>query len=167
MLALGTLLVAGVCGGSLYTGLQKYRSQRSKRHSFLVDASNRGILSMTAPDSVTRDASIIGLTSATSLVHVQLGLTGGPLLQVLNGVGYAGLLAGIYVFPQLEAGHEIRDTLMAYTGITFAAYFLIWGTAGLTFPVGIVTKIIEALLIAALWLDRKARPGDLEAVLVK
>jgi hypothetical protein len=99
---------------------------------------------------------IIGLTVATAIIHLALGLFSDPLniLFVLNGVGYLALLAGFYFLPQLTSQRSlIRWVLIGYTAVTVVLYFVfnwpdVWG------PMGIITKVIELALIAMLWMEK-------------
>jgi len=107
---------------------------------------------------------VIGLGSATALVHLWLGVTsfGNPLMTttlsvlfVLNGFGYFTLLAWIFWadFPiKLEDPAMPHFLLMIYAAITLVAYFII-GEPGL---LGYVTKTIEVLLIAATYWHLRA-----------
>lgn len=108
----------------------------------------------------TRYAVII-LTVITALIHLFLGiadLTSGAasfgLIFVLNGLGYLALLAALYFVPQLAGMRStIRWVLLGFTAVTFVLYFVfnwpnVWG------PVGLFDKIVELLLIIALWMDR-------------
>jgi hypothetical protein len=99
---------------------------------------------------ITREVLIISLTSATAIMHLALGT---PLF-VLNGMGYAGLLAAHYLAPPQETYRQYtRGALFGYTGFTVVAYFAVRGAAGFTSPVGVANKLIELGLLSVLWQD--------------
>ncbi|MBK7893730.1 MAG: hypothetical protein IPJ90_02290 [Anaerolineaceae bacterium] len=53
-----------------------------------------------------RQKAIVGLTVATALIHIVLGvMAGGTFLIIflLNGLGYLALLAALYFLPQFAA----------------------------------------------------------------
>jgi hypothetical protein len=100
---------------------------------------------------------IVGLTLATAVIHLLLGLgvIGDPFpLFILNALGYLVLLVALYFIPQLAGKRAlVRWLLLAYTALTFILYFAfnwpdIWG------PLGLIDKLIELILIVLLWLDR-------------
>lgn len=117
-----------------------------------VTKAEDGTVELAAPTNaeITRDVLIISLTGATAIIHLTLGT---PLF-ILNGVGYAGLLAAHYLVPQDETYRQYtRGALFGYTGFTVAAYFVLRGAGGLVDTVGIVNKLIELGLLAVLWQD--------------
>lgn len=102
---------------------------------------------------------IMGLTAATGIIHLGLGL--GDLgnffgwLMLLNGLGYFGLLAAYFfdlpLWPFKRA--QTRSFLMAFAAVTILAYLAInLNNLG---ALGIITKLIEAALIFLLWKDAK------------
>jgi len=104
----------------------------------------------------TRRYLIIILTVATGLIHlVLLGfLFDGPQwLFILNGLGYLALIAALYFLPQFAGMRSlIRWVLIAYAAITVIAYFVmnwpnVWN------PLGVITKVIEIVLIILLLMD--------------
>ena len=103
---------------------------------------------------ITRDVLIITLTGTTAIIHLTLGSS----LFVLNGVGYAGLLAAHYLVPPRETYRQYtRDALLGYTGFTFVAYFLVNGVPGaFTSVTGVVCKLVELGVLNVLWKDRQA-----------
>lgn len=100
---------------------------------------------------------IVGLAIATGLIHlIPLGIFGNAPLFILNGLGYLALVAAVYLPLRFLAGYRslARWVLMGYTAVTLVLYFVmnwpdIWG------PLGIITKIIEIVLIVLLWIDRE------------
>lgn len=110
-----------------------------------------------------REVLVISLTSATAILHLTLGTK----LFVLNGVGYAGLLALHYLAPQSETYRQYtRSALFGYTGVTTLGYFIVNGVGSFTNPVGIANKLIELGLLAVLWQDQKeaSRSAQVETV---
>lgn len=106
---------------------------------------------------------IVVLASATSLIHLVLGIAqlggGEPLLPVsfiLNGLGYLGLVIALYFLPQFSQRRDLlRWALMALAAVTIALYFVFNGMDGFRSPVGLLTKTIELLLIVLLLIDRR------------
>lgn len=98
---------------------------------------------------------IIILTFATAINHLDLGLQSLDILFVLNGLGYAGLLALLYLpFDFLTPARPyFRWTLIGYTALTIVAYFYIHGLR-LDTTIAILTKVIEVLLIILLLWER-------------
>lgn len=105
----------------------------------------------------SRQKAIVGLTVATALIHIVLGImSGGTFLIIflLNGLGYLALLAGLYFLPQFAAQRSmVRWALLAFTAVTFILYFAfnwpdVWS------PMGLVDKAIELILIILLWQEK-------------
>lgn len=96
-------------------------------------------------------AAIVGLTLATSYIHLGLG----GLLFTLNGLGYAGLAALIVIgaaapFPIVERFSWMpRLALVGYTLATIAGYLVM----GPYFTLGFIAKGIEVALLAVLAVD--------------
>ena len=96
-------------------------------------------------------AAIVGLTLATSYIHLGLG----GLLFTLNGLGYAGLAALIVIgaaapFPIVERFSWMpRLALMGYTLATIVGYLVM----GPYFMLGFIAKGIEVALISLLVVD--------------
>ena len=111
--------------------------------------------------------SIIGLTVATALIHfvlavIQLsqGMMGGVMF-VLNGAGYLALMA-VYLkwvnLPFLKGREAL--VLYGYLGfilVTIIGYFAVNGGASFANPLGVADKVIEVLLMAALWMHARTR----------
>ena len=99
---------------------------------------------------------VIGLTIATAIIHLIVGvlnLPNGGALFVLNGIGYVVLLAALYFLPQLAGRRsQVLWAFIGYTAVTFILYFVFNGTDWS--PIGIVDKIIELVLIVLLWMER-------------
>lgn len=101
---------------------------------------------------------IIVLTLATGLIHlVALGLRFSDVLFILNGLGYLGLLAAIFLPLDFLDGLRgyARWALLAFTVITIIAYFVVnpepWTSA-----LGLITKAIEVVLAILLFVDGRS-----------
>lgn len=95
---------------------------------------------------------IILLTVATAVIHLALGISFGDTLFILNGIGFLGLLAMLYL-PQLRAYQNYtRWALIAFAAVTILAWVVITGF-DLTSTVGVFTKLIEIALIVCLFLE--------------
>jgi hypothetical protein len=104
---------------------------------------------------------IIILTLITALVHFYLNFNTGTFvfqpIFTLNALGYLALLVALFWPPAFLAGMlKGRETLLhyvfiGYTAVTIVAYFAINGAGGFTNVIGLGTKVVEALLIFALW----------------
>lgn len=101
---------------------------------------------------------IIILTLATAAIHIWLAFQfpSPDVIFILNGLGYVGLLAALFLpIPQL-AGYRgiVRWVLIGYTALTVVLYFAINGF--FFFPVGYADKAIEVVLIALLLIEGRA-----------
>jgi hypothetical protein len=104
---------------------------------------------------------IIILALATAAIHLFLGLSqlgGGDLLLpisfILNGLAYLALVLALYFLPGLHRFRSLLQWLLiALSVATIALYFYFNGIAGLSSPLGLVTKGIELALIVALVFD--------------
>jgi len=166
------------------TGVACYGGVRLLRHRsqyIRTRAANRAKASASQPDTSAEDDSTAGkapdqpkhivqaliandelrtiasltLGSATALTHIALGLQLSSPLFLLNGAGYAVLLAGRYGIPAL-APHRttMHDLLTSYTATTLVLYVLQRGMAGLIAPIGTINKLVELSLLGLLLLDR-------------
>jgi hypothetical protein len=95
---------------------------------------------------------IIVLTIATAIVHLSLLFP--DVLFILNGLGYLGLLAALYLPISLLADRRnmVRWALMGYTTLTI----ILWVIIGSRITIAYVDKVIEVVLIVLLWLDGRA-----------
>lgn len=104
-----------------------------------------------------RQKAIVGLTVATALIHIVLGvISGGTFLIIflLNGLGYLALLAALYFLPQFAAQRSmVRWALLAFTAVTFILYFA-FNASNPWNPMGLVDKAIELILIILLWQEK-------------
>lgn len=118
-------------------------------------------MTATGPPAIAVRVGIIILTIATALIHFRQAFlfpTPDPLF-LLNGVGYIGLLAALYLpIPKL-AGYKkvIRLVLIGYTALTIILWFVITGGYGAS--IAYADKVIEAVLIALLLLEARGRTG--------
>ncbi len=105
----------------------------------------------------TKQWGIVGLTVATALIHIVLALRSEGFFLVvflLNGLGYLGLLAGLYFVPQLQGQRAlVRWALLAFTAVTFVLYF-IFNWPDVRNALGLVDKAIELVLIILLWQEQ-------------
>lgn len=105
----------------------------------------------------SRQKAIVGLTVATALIHIVLGImSGGTFLIIflLNGLGYLALLAALYFLPQFAAQRSmVRWALLAFTAVTFILYFA-FNASNPWNPMGLVDKAIELILIILLWQEK-------------
>ncbi len=101
---------------------------------------------------------VILFTLITAFIHILIGFPGIPFgldtLLLLNGIGYLVLLWLWLNPPAALSRGLVTWVFMAYTAVTIIAYFAVWGADGLRSPVGMLTKVDEALLIAALFKSR-------------
>jgi hypothetical protein len=106
--------------------------------------------SSTQANTVIR-ASIIMLTLATALIHLQLNFPD-PVF-IMNGLGYLGLLAALYLpLPQLSRYRNLtRWVLIGFTALTI----FLWVLFGARIFIGYIDKVIEVALIALLLLDAR------------
>lgn len=96
---------------------------------------------------------IIVLTIATAAIHFFVAYIFPSMrtLFILNGLGYLALLAA-YFLPQLRnARNLVRWALIAFTAVTIVGYFVVNGVK--MDPLGLITKLIEVVLIFLLWKD--------------
>jgi hypothetical protein len=103
-------------------------------------------------------AGIIILTIATALIHFTRNFPD-PMF-ILNGLGYVGLLAALYLPLPIARDHRrtVRYILMGYTALTI----LLWVVMGAREPIGYIDKIIEVALLGLLWLEAsQTRPVGL------
>lgn len=96
-------------------------------------------------------AGIIALTLATALIHISL-LFPDPVF-IMNGLGYLGLLGGLYLpLPQLARWRGlIRWGLIGFTALTI----VLWLAFGSRIPIAYVDKAIELALIALLLIEAR------------
>jgi hypothetical protein len=106
--------------------------------------------SRTSTDNALR-AGIVLLTLGAALIHLQLAFPD-PMF-ILNGLGYLGLLAALYLpIPQIaHYRNVVRWVLIGYTALTLFLWILI----GARIPIGYTAAAIEVTLIALLLLEAR------------
>jgi len=110
----------------------------------------------------TLRVAIIALTLITAAIHFYLNFnTGAFVFQpafTLNALGYLGLLVAFFKFaplPFLEGrGKLLWYAYMGFTALTIVAYFAVNGAKSFFNPVGMIDKIVEVILLAALWMHK-------------
>ncbi len=104
---------------------------------------------------------IIALMVSTGIIHLILGLQG-DILLLFNSIGYLGLV-GLRFLPLLRGSKPlllVNGAIIIYTFVTIIGYFVVHGTVE---TVGLITKVIEVLLILAVAFDTTQlvqQPGD-------
>ncbi|MEA4906595.1 MAG: hypothetical protein GYA17_04150 [Chloroflexi bacterium] len=101
------------------------------------------------------DAGIILLTIATGLIHLSLNFAMGRFdaIFTLNGLGYLGLLAGLYLpLPVAQDNRRlVRFALLGFALLTI----VLWIFLGQPYTtLGFITKAIEVVLVILLFLKR-------------
>jgi hypothetical protein len=112
----------------------------------------------TKPAGIAVRVGIIVLTVATAIIHFRVAFlfpTPDPLF-ILNGLGYLGLLAALYLpIPQLSGYRNlIRFALIGFTALTFALFFILTGGTGTA--IAYIDKAIEAVLIVLLVVEARS-----------
>ncbi len=98
---------------------------------------------------------ITGLALLTALIHLFLGVQGGILIFILNGLGFIALVVGLYLLPQFADWRtHFRWALVAYTAITIVLYFVV-NQNPLDSGIGLLTKAVEVILIVLLYLQTR------------
>ena len=95
---------------------------------------------------------IVALTLGTAVIHLQLNFPD-PIF-ILNGLGYLGLLAALYLpVPRLEERHNaVRWVMIGYAALTI----VMWVILGERTIIGYADKVIEVVLIFLLILEARA-----------
>lgn len=100
---------------------------------------------------------ILVLALATALIHLWLAITSPgtfKILFTLNCLGYLTLTV-LYFLPALARYHSVvRWLFIAFAAITILGYFALNGVNIST--LGIITKLIEVILIVLLLLDKRS-----------
>lgn len=110
-------------------------------------------------DQQQRELAIAVFTGLTALIHIGLGIgslssnAAQGIMFILNGVGYIGLVLALQYLPQFEENRStVKNIFLIYTAVTIIGYFAI-NIAGsglistITYPVGMIDKIIEFILM--------------------
>ncbi|MGQ9548175.1 MAG: hypothetical protein ACUVSY_02640 [Roseiflexus sp.] len=94
---------------------------------------------------------VVLLALATAIIHIVLALPTNLIMFYLNGAGYIGLTAALYL-PQLAAyRRSLRWVLIAYTAITVVG----WAIVGERSLIAYLDKLIEVALIGLLALEAR------------
>jgi hypothetical protein len=97
---------------------------------------------------------IVALGLATGLIHLSLNpsFSSEFLIFTLNGLGYLTLVTLFFFDNPVTRGREmlLHYAFIGFAAATIIAFFALGGEGTL----GYVTKGIEVLLIAALWLHK-------------
>jgi hypothetical protein len=101
---------------------------------------------------------ITALTVITALIHLFLGTSSVPDMLgyafIANGIIYLALIIALYFIPGLASQRSvIRWLLIAFAAGTFLLYF-VFNWPNVWNPMGIITKLVELVLIVLLFLDR-------------
>jgi hypothetical protein len=96
---------------------------------------------------------VVLLASATALIHIVLALPTNLIMFYLNGLGYIGLAAALYL-PRFAAYRRtIRWTLIGFTAVTIVG----WAIFGERSLIAYIDKMIEAALIGLLAVEMRLR----------
>jgi hypothetical protein len=96
---------------------------------------------------------IILLTVATAIIHLALGIPGGLIMFILNGIGYLALLTALYL-PQFKKNNSwVRWALIAFAAVTIIG----WVAIGMRTAIGYTDKLIEVALIALLFAEMRKK----------
>ncbi len=100
---------------------------------------------------------ILVLALATAFIHLALAFTSPTTFKILftlNGLGYITLTV-LYFLPQLARYHGVvRWLFIVFAAITILGYFAL--NLGSLSTLGIITKLIEVILIVLLFLDKRS-----------
>lgn len=97
-------------------------------------------------------ATIVLAALMTALIHIWLAFqfaSGVDSVFILNGLGYLGLTALLFLPLPQGSRNLIRWLLIVYTLVTVVAWLFI----GVRSPLAYLVKVVELLLIVSLWLD--------------
>lgn len=100
---------------------------------------------------------IVILTLITTVIHLILGIQTNNTLFILNGIGYLGLLAALYLPLDFLVGLRdlVRWVLIGYAAVTIVLFFVFNGAGAFSSVLGLITKVVEVVLIVLLWMDRR------------
>lgn len=94
---------------------------------------------------------ILLLVVTTALIHLSLSFP--DVMFILNGLGFLGLTAALYLPLPIAREHRrlIRYILIGYCLLTA----ILWAAIGLRILIGYTATAIEILLAILLWIDRE------------
>lgn len=121
---------------------------------------NQGTLEARGTRFGSLQIAIVLLTLATALIHaVVLNVLLGTISPIftLNGLGYLALLAALYLpIPWAKDNRNlVRWALIGYAAITILAWVAIGDKSWPGDALGYLTKAIEVVLIALLWVEAR------------
>lgn len=92
----------------------------------------------------------------TAVIHLYLGIKFSDPLFLLNGIGYLVLLVGLFLQVPIAQKYRglIRWALMGFAAATIVAWLVMGDKSWPAGALGYVTKAIEIVLIALLFMDR-------------
>jgi hypothetical protein len=98
---------------------------------------------------------IIVLTLITAIIHFTL-LFPDPVF-ILNGLGYLALLAAYFLPLPVAKDNRglVRWIFMGFVAVTILAWVAIGDKSWPDGALGYITKLVELVLIALLWNDRR------------
>ena len=104
---------------------------------------------------------VVLLAGSAGLIHLTIGISqlGSddsflPVAFILNGLAYLVLILAAYFLAAFRHYRELLEwALIALAALTIILYFVFNGVAGLTNPLGMLTKGIELVLIIVLVYD--------------
>ena len=92
---------------------------------------------------------VVLLALATAIIHIVLALPTNLIMFYLNGAGYIGLTAALYL-PQLAVyRRRLRWALIGYTAITIVG----WAVVGERSLIAYLDKLIEVALIGLIAIE--------------
>jgi hypothetical protein len=99
---------------------------------------------------------ILILSLLTALIHIYLAFqfpNGTDIIFVLNGLGYLGLAALLYLpLPSMQRYRPlVRWMLIGYTALTV----ILWVLIGARNAIAYFDKLIELGLMALLWMEQQ------------
>lgn len=106
---------------------------------------------------------IIVLALLTAAIHVYLNFNTGVFVFqpafAANAIGYIALLILFFKWVDVPfmRGREklLWYVFMGYVVLTIIAYFAVNGAMAFSNPVGLFDKVVELLLLIALWLHKE------------
>lgn len=102
---------------------------------------------------------VILLTLATAAIHLTLNFP--DAIFILNGLGYVALLAALYLRLPLDLltknRARVRWALIAFTAVTILGWLAIGDKTLPNGMLGYVTKTIEVVLIALLFIEARQK----------
>jgi hypothetical protein len=102
---------------------------------------------------------IIILTLATALIHLTLNFP--DVIFILNGLGYLTLVAALFLRVPIQFVSQnralVRWAFIAFTTITILGWLAIGDKTLPNGMLGYITKVIEIILIALLFIETRKK----------